>query len=47
VVVAKPELAPLYMAFPINKNDHGFELFMGNWISMKQQSKTIDKLFNY
>jgi proton glutamate symport protein len=47
VVVPKPELAPLYMAFPINKNDHSFELFMRNWISMKQQSNTIDKLFNY
>jgi Na+/H+-dicarboxylate symporter len=47
VVVPKPELAPLYMAFPINKNDHAFELFMRNWIAMKQQSKTIDKLFNY
>jgi proton glutamate symport protein len=47
VVVPKPELAPLFMAFPINKNDHSFELFMRNWISMKQQSKTIDKLFNY
>ena len=47
VVVPKPELAPLYMAFPINKNDHAFELFMRNWISMKQQSKTIDTLFNY
>lgn len=47
VVVPKPELPPLYMAFPINKNDHAFELFMRNWISMKQQSKTIDKLFNY
>ncbi len=47
VVVPKPELAPLFMAFPINKDDHAFELFMRNWISMKQQSKTIDKLFNY
>ncbi|MBA6390555.1 cation:dicarboxylase symporter family transporter [Colwellia sp. BRX10-3] len=47
VVVPKPELAPLFMAFPINKNDHSFELFMRNWITMKQQSKTIDKLFNY
>ncbi|MGB2740395.1 MAG: cation:dicarboxylase symporter family transporter [Cognaticolwellia sp.] len=47
VVVPKPELAPLYMAFPINKNDHSFELFMRNWILMKQQNKTIDKLFNY
>jgi Na+/H+-dicarboxylate symporter len=47
VVVPKPELAPLYMAFPINKSDHAFELFMRNWISMKQQSKTIDNLFKY
>ena len=47
VVVPKPELAPLFMAFPINKNDHSFELFMRNWITMKQQSKTIDKLFDY
>lgn len=47
VVVPKPELAPLFMAFPINKNDHSFELFMRNWITMKQQSNTIDKLFNY
>ncbi|MGB1262401.1 MAG: cation:dicarboxylate symporter family transporter [Cognaticolwellia sp.] len=47
VVVPKPEIAPLYMAFPINKNDHGFELFMRNWLSMKQQGQTIEKLFNY
>lgn len=47
VVVPKPELSPLFMAFPINKNDHSFELFMRNWITMKQQSKTIDKLFDY
>lgn len=47
VVVPKPQLAPLYMAFPINKNDHGFELFMRNWITMKQQNKTIEKLFDY
>ena len=47
VVVPKPELAPLYMAFPINKNDHAFELFMRNWLTMKQQSKTIDQLFDY
>ena len=47
VVVPKPELAPLFMAFPINKNDHSFELFMRNWITMKQQSKTLDKLFDY
>lgn len=47
VVIPKPELPPLFMAFPINKNDHAFELFMRNWISMKQQDKTIDTLFKY
>lgn len=47
VVVPKPQLAPLYMAFPINKDDHAFELFMRNWITMKQQNKTIEKLFDY
>ncbi|SEL45842.1 amino acid ABC transporter substrate-binding protein, PAAT family [Colwellia chukchiensis] len=47
VVVPKPELAPLYMAFPINKNDHAFELFMRNWLGMKKQSGTIEQLFNY
>ncbi|NQZ21814.1 MAG: cation:dicarboxylase symporter family transporter [Colwellia sp.] len=47
VVVPKPILAPLSMAFPINNNDQAFELFMRNWIEMKQQSKVIDKLFNY
>jgi len=47
VVVPKPVLAPLSMAFPINHNDHAFELFMRNWIAMKQKSKVIDKLFDY
>jgi len=47
VVVPKPVIAPLSMAFPINHNDQAFELFMRNWIEMKQQSDVIDKLFNY
>ncbi|WP_448549903.1 cation:dicarboxylate symporter family transporter [Thalassotalea fusca] len=47
VVVPRPALEPLSMAFPIAKNDQEFELFMRNWITMKQQSGTIDKLFNY
>ena len=47
VVVPKPVLAPLSMAFPMNHNDQAFELFMRNWIEMKQKSKIIDKLFNY
>jgi Na+/H+-dicarboxylate symporter len=47
VVVPKPVLAPLSMAFPINHNDQAFELFMRNWIEMKQKSNVIDKLFNY
>jgi len=47
VVVPKPVIAPLSMAFPMNHNDQAFELFMRNWIEMKQQSKVIDKLFDY
>jgi len=47
VVVPKPVLAPLSMAFPMNHNDQAFELFMRNWIEMKQKSNIIDKLFNY
>ncbi|GHG05895.1 cation:dicarboxylate symporter family transporter [Thalassotalea marina] len=47
VVSPKPALPPLFMAFPINKNDHVFNRFMANWIAMKKQSGTIDKLFNY
>jgi proton glutamate symport protein len=47
VIVPKPVLAPLSMSFPINHNDQAFELFMRNWIEMKQQSKVIDQLFNY
>ncbi|MCJ8319872.1 MAG: cation:dicarboxylase symporter family transporter [Colwellia sp.] len=47
VVVPKPIRAPISMAFPINKNDSAFELFMRNWISMKQQSTMLDQLFDY
>lgn len=47
VVVPKPAIAPLSMAFPINKNDQAFELFMRNWINMKKQSKTLERLFTY
>ncbi|MFD2166464.1 cation:dicarboxylate symporter family transporter [Thalassotalea euphylliae] len=47
VVVPKPALKPIYMAFPINKNDLAFELFMRNWIDMKKQSGRLDELFRY
>jgi Na+/H+-dicarboxylate symporter/ABC-type amino acid transport substrate-binding protein len=47
VVAPKPVVASLSMAFPINKNDHDFELFMRNWIKMKQQGKVFDRLFDY
>ncbi len=47
VVVPKPAISALAMAFPINKNDQAFELFMRNWITMKKQSKMLDSLFNY
>ncbi len=47
VIAPKPIQEPFSMAFAINRNDHAFELFMRNWITMKKQSKTIDKLFDY
>lgn len=47
VVVPKPVLPPLAMAFPINHNDQAFELFMRNWIEMKQKSRAIDQIFDY
>ncbi|MEH6556904.1 MAG: cation:dicarboxylase symporter family transporter [Oceanicoccus sp.] len=47
VIVPKPVASPLSMAFPISKNDHIFELFMRNWITMKRESKALDKLFNF
>ena len=47
VVAPKPLLPPLSMAFPLNKHDLAFELFMRNWIKMKLKDKTIDKLFSY
>jgi ABC-type amino acid transport substrate-binding protein len=47
VVSPKPLLPALTMAFPINKNDHSFELFMRNWIKMKKKNKSLDRLFSY
>jgi proton glutamate symport protein len=47
VVTPKPLIPALMMAFPINKYDLAFELFMRNWIKMKQKDKTIEKLFSY
>ena len=47
VVVPKPSKGPISMAFPINKNDHTFEQFMRNWIAMKKENGSLDKLFNY
>ena len=47
VVAPQPLIPALSMAFPINKDDLSFELFMRNWIKMKQKDKTIKKLFRY
>jgi Na+/H+-dicarboxylate symporter len=47
VVAPKPAIPALSMAFPINKDDLSFELFMRNWIKMKQKDKTIKTLFSY
>ncbi|SET32946.1 cation:dicarboxylate symporter family transporter [Thalassotalea agarivorans] len=47
VVVPKPKLPAIMMAFPINKDDSAFELYMRNWITMKVRSKDIERLFMY
>jgi len=47
VIVPKPARPELSMAFAINTNDNAFEIFMRNWIVMKQKNKDIEHLFNY
>lgn len=47
VIAPKPRVEPIFMAFPINKNDHNFERFMRNWIAMKKQNGSLEKLFSY
>lgn len=47
VVMPKPMRPPLNMAFPINKDDQVFELFLRNWIQMKQQSQELEQIFAY
>jgi proton glutamate symport protein len=47
VVMPKPVRPPLNMAFPINRNDQAFELYLRNWIQMKQQSHELDRIFAY
>lgn len=47
VVVPKPAKAPISMSFPINKNDHAFESFMRNWIKMRKENGSLDRLFSY
>ena len=47
VVVPKPAISDIYMAFAINTNDSQFEQYMRNWIYMKQQNKAIERLFDY
>ena len=47
VIVPKPARPPLSMAFAINTNDGAFEIFMRNWILMKQKNNDIDHLFHY
>lgn len=47
VVVPKPAIAEVSMAFAINTDDNAFENFMRNWIYMKQKNNAIDRLFHY
>ena len=39
--------SPWYSINPWTHNDQNFELFMRNWIMMKQKGKVIDRLFDY
>jgi ABC-type amino acid transport substrate-binding protein len=47
VIVPKPARPELSMAFAISTNDQAFEVFMRNWIIMKQKNKDIEYLFDY
>ena len=47
VVVPKPALPPLMLAFPISRHDYDFESFMANWIASKKRNRSIDKLFDH
>ncbi|WP_157117829.1 cation:dicarboxylate symporter family transporter [Oceanicoccus sagamiensis] len=47
VVVPKPALPPLLLAFPITRHDYDFEHFMTNWIASKKRNRSIDQLFDY
>lgn len=47
VIVPKPTRTELSMAFAINTNDGAFEIFMRNWIVMKQKNNDINHLFHY
>lgn len=47
VIVPKPARPELSMAFAINTNDNAFEIFMRNWILMKQKNHAIEQLFHY
>jgi len=47
VIVPKPARPEISMAFAINTNDSAFEIFMRNWILMKQKNNDIDHLFHY
>ena len=47
VVAPKPELLRVPLAFPLAYGDAEFELFMRNWIELRQRDGSIDKLFEY
>jgi ABC-type amino acid transport substrate-binding protein len=47
VVAPKPELLRVPLAFPLAFGDAEFELFMRNWIELRQRDGSIDKLFEY
>ena len=47
VVVPKPLMPPILLAFPISRHDYDFESFMASWIATMKSSKQIDEMFDY
>ncbi len=47
VVTPNQELSKIPISFAIPPNDHRFELFLRNWITLNTNNGNIDKIFKY
>ena len=47
VVLPKPQIQPIAIAFPLAKEDAAFEHFISHWIAMKKRSNTISAFYTY